>query len=254
MTETSRLPDGRSALPASARLAWWGTAWLRGAIGPDDLLDAVVAGDVTHVVVGEDPALVSFLARQRDAGAGAVGAAYPAPGDAVGLRGPAALTGSAIEQGEAAVLLGSGTALVPAAVGRAVEWTPYDAARRPPPDLGEADRNLRATVLSTARELAALDVARWRPEIADELMDLRAQRPLRPPPGVPDRCVELAGRALHLWQVLDLAAGDHGAAVSATEMQRRREALQPLDHAVRLAMTAAFSPDGWPHENLRPMP
>lgn len=239
-------PTSYAALPASARLAWWGTAWLRGLIGPDDLLDVVLAGDVAHVVVGPEPGLVPFLALHRAAGAEALAASFPAPGDAVGLRGPADLTAAAIEAGEAVLLLGAGGALVPAGVGRAVEWTPYAADRRPPPDIGEADRGLRAAVLAVAGELAALDVARWRPEIADELMDLRASEPLGPPPGVPQRCVDLAGRALHLWRVVELAQEDDGAAVSAGQMEQRRAALRPLDHAVRLALTAAFSPDGWP--------
>ncbi|GAB2977272.1 hypothetical protein [Nocardioides montaniterrae] len=241
-----------AALPVSARLAWWGTAWLRGAIGPDDLLDAVVADDVTHVVVGGVTGLIPYLAAQRDAGAHAIAASFPAPGDPVGLRGPAPLTAAALEAGEAALLLGSGTGLVPAGVGRVVEWTAYDAARRPPPDLGEADRALRSAVLEVANALARLDVARWRPEIADELIDLRAREPLAPPPGIPERCLDLAGRALHLWRVLDLAADDIGAAVSAVEITRRQEALRPLAHAVRLALTAAFSPDGWPGDTVGP--
>ncbi|GAB3868049.1 hypothetical protein GCM10028801_43370 [Nocardioides maradonensis] len=241
---TPRTPH--AALPASARLAWWGTAWLRGAIGPDDLLDAVQGPDVAHVVIGDEPGLVPYLARQRSAGAEAVSASFPSPGDPVGLRGPAALTAAAIESGEAALLLGAGTALVPAGVGRAVEWTAYAADRRPPPDLGDADRALRAAVLDVARELAQLDVARWRPEIADDLIDLRAAEPVSPPPGVPQRCADLAGRALHLWRVVELAAEDDGSAVSASQIEQRRAAMRPLDHAVRLALTAAFSPDGWP--------
>ncbi|HWU21122.1 MAG TPA: hypothetical protein VN088_06335, partial [Nocardioides sp.] len=59
-------------------------------------------------------------------------------------------------------------------------------------------------------------------------------------------CAGLAGRALHLWRVVELAAEDDGAAVSASEIEQRRAALRPLEHAVRLALTAAFSPDGWP--------
>ena len=239
-------PTSYATLPASARLSWWGTAWLRGEIGPDELLDAVLAEDVTHVVVGDEPGIVATLARARSAGADAVAAAFPIPGDPNGLRGPVDLTAAAIEAGEVALLVGAGRALVPAAVGRAVEWTSYAAERRPPPDLAEADRGLRASVLEVARVLTGLDVARWRPEIADELMDLRATAPLAPPPGVPQRCVDLAGRALHLWRVVELAEQDDGAAVSAGQIEQRRAAIRPLDRAVRLAMAAAFSPDGWP--------
>lgn len=241
-----------AALPVTARLAWWGTAWLRGAIGPDDLLDAVIGSDVTHVVVGDVSRLVPYLASQRSAGAHAIAASFPAPGDPIGIRGPREFTAAALEAGEVALLLGAGTGLVPAAVGRVVEWSSYNADRRPPPDLGEADRALRSEVLAVANNLAALDVARWRPEIADELIDLRATEPLSPPPGVPQRCVDLAGRALHLHRVLDLAAEDEGAAISAGEIHLRREALRPLDHAVRLALTAAFSPDGWPDDSVAP--
>jgi hypothetical protein len=39
-------------LPVSARLAWWGTAWLRGHVVADLVVDAVLAEDATHVVAG----------------------------------------------------------------------------------------------------------------------------------------------------------------------------------------------------------
>lgn len=243
-------------LPASARLAWWGTAWMQGRIGPDECLDGVLGGadpddadrDVAHVVVGEDASapLLLELAAARNRGAQHVAAAFPAPGDPVGLRGPADFTGAAIEQTEAVLLLGADTGLVPYRVGRAIEWALYPAERRPPPDLGEADRELRTTLLTAARALADLDVARWRPEVADELHDLRAAVPLLAPAGTPARAVELAGRALHLGAVVELALEDDGGAVSASEAAVRRAALDPLDRAVRRALTAACSPDGWP--------
>lgn len=236
-------------LPPSLRLSWWGTGWLRGQVAPDDLLDAVVGDAVTHVVLGDraqDGRVLSVLAAAREQGVREVAASFPAAGDPVGLRGPAAFTAAAIEAGEAVLLLGAELGLVPREVGHAVEWTIVPAARRPPPDLGDADRALRSTLLAAVQELTALDVARWNPEVADELMDLRSGVEVPAPRGTPQRAVEVAGRALHLQRVLDLALADDGAAVSAVQIAQRRAAMEPLRAGVRSALTAACSPDGWP--------
>ncbi len=55
-------------------------------------------------------------------------------------------------------------------------WRRAEAAPRQVPDIGEADRALRLAFTTTATALADLDVARWRPEVADELMELGRQR------------------------------------------------------------------------------
>ncbi|MFC6285180.1 hypothetical protein ACFP3Q_03370 [Nocardioides sp. GCM10027113] len=242
-----------SDLPVSAVLAWWGTAWLRGHAAPDDLLDAVIGGDATHAVAGM-PApdgegtttLLAGLAALRAAGASALGCAVPTPGDPVGLGGPREFNSAALEAGQAVVATGTGLGLVPQRVGAAVVWQVLPADRRPLPDVGEADRALRRALLDTADALAALDVARWRPEVADELMDLRHPRPVAAPPGTPARCLDLAGRGLQAITIVDLALEDDGGAVSAHEMQRRRDALQPLATAGRHAVVAACSPEVWP--------
>lgn len=238
-------------LPPAARLAWWGTAWLRGAVVTDLVVDAVVGDDATHVVAGlpgvpGTVGLVEGLAQLRRRGATGVGAAFPAEGDPVGLGGPRDFNTEALGAGEAVVAIGAGIGLVPTRTGAAVAWVATPAERRQLPDVGEADRALRVALLQSAQALADLDVARWRPEVADRLMDLRHREPLAAPDGVPARCVDLAARGLQAVEVVALALEDDGAAVSAAQMQERRTALVPLDRAGRAALTAACSPEVWP--------
>jgi hypothetical protein len=199
-------------------------------------------------VPGEDGTLtlLAGLAALRRAGATGFGCAVPTPGDPVGLGGPRTFNTAAVEAGEAVVATGTGLGLVPTRVGPTVVWQALPADRRQVPDVGEADRALRRALLDTANGLAALDVARWRPEVADELVELRHPHPVAAPPGIPARCLDLAGRGLQAVSIVALALEDDGAAVSATEIERRRAALQPLDAAGRRALVAACSPEAWP--------
>jgi hypothetical protein len=243
-------------LPLALRTAWWATAWLRGHVVTDLLLDAVIGDDATHVVAGlgtlglgpADAAetLVAGLARVRAEGASGFGVALPVEGDPVGLGGPPAFNAAAMEAGQAVVVSGAWLGLVPVRVGAAVTWQAHRAERRQLPDVGEADRVLRRELAGAAEALARLDVARWRPEAADRLLNLRHRPRLVPPPGVPPRCAELAARALQAAEIVDLALEDDGGAVSAAEISARREALVPLDRAARHALVAAGSPEAWP--------
>lgn len=238
-------------LPDAARLAWWGTAWLRGHVVTDLVVDAVIGDDATHTFVGLPGAdgtetLVAGLARLRSAGADALGAAFPAEGDPAGLGGPPSFNADALEAGEAVVVPAAGIGLVPQRTGAAVAWLARPASPRQLIDLGEADRRLRAALIESAQALAALDVARWRPEVADRLMNLRHLDVPPAPAGTPDRCVDLAARALQATGIADLALEDDGGSVTAYEISSRREALVPLARAGRHALVAACSPEAWP--------
>ena len=254
-----------SPLPAAARLAWWGTAWLRGHVVADLVVDAVVDEQATHAVagladlgLGGDPTetLLGGLARLRVEGADCIGAVFGVEGDPVGLGGPPAFNAAALEAGEAVVASGTAMAalrpgpgavgLVPVVVGAATTWVASPAARRQLPDVGEADRALRAALPAAADALAALEVARWRPEVADRLMDLRRRDPLLAPPGVPPRCVELAAKGLQAMDIAELALEDDGGALSAHEADARAAVLRPLAAAARRALVAACSPEAWP--------
>lgn len=235
-------------LPLSARLAWWLTAWLRGTEVTDHVLDAVTDGDLAHVVTGleEGTAMLDLLLAARRSGATGAGLALPVEGDLLGLGGPRGFNDAAIDAGEAVVL--GGWSVVPEVVGEVCHWRVHEAAPRQLPDVGEADRNLRSALLDSANELAALDVARWRPEVADRLLNLGHRPDLDAPLGTPDRCADLAARGLQGWAIADLALEDDGGAVSVFEMSARSSALQPLERAARRALVAACSPEVWPDQ------
>ena len=233
----------------SARLAWWLSAWLRGDASPDAVLAGVAEADAAHHVSGlpdEDDLVPLVLALGSFRGATSAGLALPAPGAPAGVGGPAELNLTAVEVGEAVVLDGADTALVPHRAGGGVVWVLHPARRRPLTDLGEADRSLRGALTGATTALAALDVARWRPEVADALMDLRHRPTYDAPRGTPSRAVELAGRAAQAMGIVDLALEDQGAAVSAAEIEQREQALKPLGSAARHALVAACSPEAWP--------
>ncbi len=228
------------ALPHSAVLAWWLTAWLRGHEQTDHVLDALA--DDTHLLEGGSA--LDLLARSRASGASYAGLALPVDGDPLGLGGPRDFNAAAMEAGQAVVAGSLG--LVPEEKGETVQWRAFAAERRQLPDVGEADRSLREALLGAADDLAALDVARWRPEAADALMNLHQRPPLDAPLGTPPRCVDLAARGLQAWTIVDLALEDDVGALSSYEAERRRGLLQPLGRAARRAVVAACSPEVWP--------
>lgn len=240
------------ALPLdSGRMAWWLSAWLRGDASPDDVRSAVVADDAAHDVAGLPDVegttpLVLALGAVRRLGARSAGLALPVAGDLCGLGGPRTFNTASLESGEAVVLEGAEWGLVPHRAGAGVVWQVLPAGRRPLTDLGEADRALRAAMLETVEALVELDVARWRPEVADELMDLRHVPTYAAPPGTPDAARALVARGLQALDIVDLALEDEGGSVTALERMGREDALRPLERAARVAVVAACSPEVWP--------
>ena len=228
------------ALPHSAVLAWWLTAWLRGHEQTDHVLD--VLADDTHLLDGGRRS-TCWCAR-APAGRRTPDWRCRSTATRWAWAARAPFNEAAMEAGQAVVVGALG--LVPEERGETVQWRTFDAAPRQLPDVGEADRALRESLIGAAADLAALDVARWRPEAADALMNLHHSPTLDAPLGTPPRCVDLAARGLQAWAIVDLALADDGGAISAYEVDQRRGLLRPLGHAARRAIVAACSPEVWP--------
>ena len=235
---------------ASVRFTVWTNAMLAGTCDPDTAAHRILGADVGHHVAGlaahpEPATLPVALNLLRAAGAREAYLALPVPGDPIGLAGPPSFNESALEAGEAVVLAGAGIGLVPAYVGPAVQWSVLTAQSPPPADLGEADRGLRAALIEAAESLAALDVARWKPEIADALIDIRKIGQGKGDdlaPGYDARAVKAAATARRCLAIADAALEDDGAAVTGAEADARRRALVELAAAARRALVAACGP------------
>jgi hypothetical protein len=234
-------------LPLSARFALWFSAWAAGSASLDDTRDAIVGDDAAHDVVGipgsqDTVPLIVALGLLRSQRATGAGIALPVPGDLLGLAGPGDFNGDVVEAGEGVVLDGADLGLVPHRAGAGVVWTCHHAvSHRQVPDPSEADQSLRQVLVRTTDVLADLDVARWRPEVADELMALRRSTDFAFPTAMAPRAVRLAALATRCRTIVELALEDDGGATSVAEVQARRQALTPLDHAARRGLVAACS-------------
>lgn len=234
-------------LPLSARFALWFSAFAAGRASLDEARDRVVEDDAAHDVIGlpgqDGPVpMILALGLLRVEGATSAGLALPAPGDPLGLAGPASFNSEVLDSGEGVVLDGADLGLVPHRVGAGVQWQAMPATSvRQLPDPSEADVMLRQALLGATEALVELEVARWRPEVADELMALRRHTDLQLPGGMAPRAVRLASLASRCRVIVELALEDEGGALTAAEADTRRQALMPLDHAARRGLVAACS-------------
>jgi hypothetical protein len=236
---------GVSPLPRAALFSIWVSAWLRGEVSADDLGTRLDRGhdDAVHVVIdlpqeaSAQPLLIALGALRRR-GASAARLALPAPGDPVGLAGPAAFNIAALDARQAVVLDGTGLGLIPAVVGRAVEWCCLPATPPAPLDPGETAAGLHRTLLEVTSLLTDLDVATWQPEIPDALMNLRHRPALMLPASYDERRRERLDRALLCLEIVTLARGAGAAMLAADQAERRRRALDELDRAARRGLVA----------------
>ncbi|WP_344829269.1 hypothetical protein [Actinocorallia longicatena] len=242
-----------SSQPAPA-LAAWGNAWLSGHVGLDEAVDAVERSG-PHLV-GQVP-LRSWLAELRPVGLRSFRLALPAPGDPLGLTGPAPFNEAAVEAGQAvlASVTDSGTGfavpdsivgLVPAEDLRGssyagISWRLFECRPSVPdvPSLAEADGRLTLAIRDVTEVLMEIDDVNGRR--GEALNALRADTDSALPPGYPARAHRVDALAARLKLVLGIAEELAGSNLTASQMHRREEALRLLDRAVRRARVAAHN-------------
>ncbi|MET7766123.1 hypothetical protein [Streptomyces sp. NPDC005336] len=252
--------------PRSGRLASWGNALLAGLVSPDEAALRIAGEDASHRVAGlpgeSGPVgLTLALGRLRALGAKGLRVALPIAGHPLGLSGPPEFNARALDAGEAVIGTGVALGLVPgvSAVGPdgdqhiEVVWHCLAVREAPPadvPSLSEAERELAEALREATEVLSRLNVAGAGPvaQAALEAYRARAERGREVlAPGYPPRAIrvlELAQRVGALIGIAYAAGGDgleHGAAVSASEIAARAEALRPVERTSRRAQVAAYN-------------
>ncbi|WP_372593219.1 hypothetical protein [Actinotalea sp.] len=246
-TPSTAPQDHGTELDRSVLLALWAPTSTSGAVA------AVEGDDEPHEVVGLDSGtgLADLLLALRT-GPGEIVALLPVPGD---LGAPAQVADLAADAGECVLLRRQDRSLVAVPdvtvfgpegdLGTAVTWSVHPI-EQPRPlagmvgTLAEAEQDLREVLRRSVDELVDLDLARWRPEAAAALADLRGGPGPGPlPPGLAPRRVRVLTDATRLREVVALATVDDGAAVTSWQVDRRTQVLRTLDHAARHAIVAA---------------
>lgn len=251
-----------TSLPRSALLAAWGGAALAGRVGVDAAVRAAQGVDEPHAVepvgdlaLGECADVAGVITALRAARTTGLRVVLPAPGDALGLPGPADVNHEALEAGECVLTVGGPPlALIPVVeefgsayeTGYLVTWRVHPTTASRVTDVGslaEAERALREALMAATDALAGLDVARWRADAADRITGLRSGRGPTGllPPDSPPRSARVLDLAWRVRGIVDLAREDDGGAVTGWEAGRRHEALRGLDDVGRRAVVAAIN-------------
>ncbi len=244
------------SLPRSVVAALWvgcaddGESWIPRAV------DAITGTDEPHRTDDDAPlgALLDRLSLQHSV-SGTVFSALPVPHEPVGLTGPVGI--AAMDAGECVVVDGGagaqalvavpdvvafGSALEPGAM---VRWQVHTAqAAIVPVSLGDARRMLAEALVIAVDALESMDVARWRPDAAEEIAELAssavpAEISHQLPPRLDPRRSDLLVRAARLEAIAELAMADDGAAVTLFAADQRQAALRHVASASRHAMSAA---------------
>lgn len=249
----------------SATFTVWASAWLAGAAAPDDVLDALVPWALAHDVQAADvdtaatttlpppgspvSSLAFLLALLRRASPEVPARlVLPVPGDVRGLPGPGVFSREATAAGEGVLFVEAGLGVVPTTVADGVlRWTVYPVPEPGPPvefvALSQAERDLREQVRRSASVLTSLGVARHRPGVREEIAaTLRARPESMWPAGMPGQALRVLQHADEVEAILAAASIDEpGGALSASAAEARREALRPIETAVRVARRAAVA-------------
>lgn len=245
----------REPIPRSVVLATWVNSWLSGQCSADDLTTALdVFGPQRLNRDGESSgASVGLLVGLAELGIktspkpAALRVVLPTFGDPSGLPGPTRLNQEAISAGQAVIADAVAVALIPHVDADVTTWVAFPATAATTPHLTirpeDAARAVKAALLDATGELAAMDLAAGRDDVAHALGELavRMKRVCLPPslPGSDQHTIHSAAQILGICEVALASARP----APTTALDRKRvSVLTELATTARHCLAAAASP------------
>ncbi len=240
---------GCSNIRSGGAFTAWANSWLRGAVSYDAAVSAIRGagiGTVRGLMDHPEPNPLGWaLSAVRASGGTPLRLVLPVAGDIRGVPPITELVAATTRAGQ--LVIGSDLAFAPDVDPSADGgWLAFEipggvsdgVSPGEQQTVEQAEGCLRLAVFEATDALAALDVARWNPGVES----LGRGEVLRLPPDHEPTAAALAGRALQLAAILDLARADApGAAINAHGAAHRETALRPLSVAVREALMTAYS-------------
>jgi hypothetical protein len=261
----------------AGRLASWVAASIGGRVDDSRAVAAVESGTDGHVVENLPGSAGPSQATLADAWPllrairpGRLAVVLPAPGGTLPAVGSGPFARAAVTDGSGVLLEGADVrlGLVPqydyrGSSYRGVRWLAFvesadgvvgvlPATDVPVPAVPRAieqsDRALRRAIRAATETLGGIDLAHWRPEVADggdAAEELLRTPGNRLPTCWPPAARALIERALGLWRVLQVAKAVPGAASSSANAMRD-DALRQLSQAVRESLMVAYNAPAQP--------
>jgi hypothetical protein len=244
----------------AALLVAWSRAVRTHACPLNEAVSAVEDSDeLVQFVAGDQRRDARDVLIELAAAPGRVELALPVPGDVRGLPGTGPWTAPALDAGEAVVTSESVLVPIVQAHGNEIEgyatytyWHLHERTGPPTPvtataGLAEADRHLRGAMNDAVDLLADIEVARWSPELAEAVADIRTQRrggddfASALPRSYGPQARELLARARVVDRIINAAMSPETELLDAAGAMQRAQALRGLQTSVREAVCAAIN-------------
>ncbi len=251
----SMLPAVYEPIPRSIVLAAWANSWIDGSCSGDDITHALEQfGPQRFLAPGSEGTAptgllvgLSDLGLRPGNGKARLRVVLPTPGDPSGLPGPPAVNREAIAAGQAIVADDEGVTFLPLFSELVTTWTAFATPAAAAPTMAirpeQAAAAVKRALLDATAQLADLDLAAGRDDVAELLMELNIRmKRVKLPASLPGAAQHTIHSAAQILGIAEIALAAAKPALTTNLERQRHSVLTELATTARHCLAAAVSP------------